>query len=99
MSREREVTRTITTVTLNILCVNKEESISEDKIVRLSGITGKTTKESLLRLASKKIPAPWQGVMVKEVTHEEFLYAMSEEKFMALAEQRPAREAANTDHE
>lgn len=92
MSREREITRTINTVNLTVLCVNKDEGIAEDKLIILSGINGKN-KDALLRLAQKRVPAPWQAVMVKAVTEEEHLYAMSEEKFMALAEVREAREA------
>lgn len=92
MSKEREITRTINTVNVTLLCVNKEEGLAEDKLVILSGINGKN-KEALLRLAQKRVPAPWQAVLVKGITEEEHLYAMSEEKFMALAEVRPVRES------
>lgn len=90
MARQPEVTRTITTTTAKVMCLDIVLGESVTKDVVLSGAY--KDDAHVLKAARKVIESDnLKAVHVISFEKKEALYAMTEQKFVELAEERPLR--------
>lgn len=98
MARQPEVTRTITTTTAKVMCLDIVLGESVTKDVVLSG--SYKDDAHVLKAARKVIESDnLKAVHIISYEKKEALYAMSEQKFVELAEVRPLRVKATKDTE
>lgn len=87
MARKRMVTRTITFTTARATVYNIEKDEIQTVEYKLSGELSTDDALKLIEKEHKEV----RPLKVTEVTVQEELYGMSEEKFIELAEILPAR--------
>lgn len=89
MARERMVTRTVTTTTCEVMCVNV---ITAEVHVKDYTLTGEQTKETALKQLKKLYETETEKIVtVNSVSLNETLYGMSELDFIKLAKVLPPR--------
>ncbi len=89
MARERMVTRTVTTTTCEVMCVNV---ITAEVQVKDYTLTGEQTKETALKQLKKLYETETEKIVtVNSVSLNETLYGMSELDFIKLAKVLPPR--------
>lgn len=87
MARKRMVTRTITFTTATTTVFDIKDDVIKIRVYRLSG---ELSAEDALKKITKE-HSEVRPLKVTEVTVQEELYGMSEEKFIELAEILPSR--------
>lgn len=87
MARKRMVTRTITFTTAKATVYNNDKDEIQTVEYKLSG---ELSADAVLKVITKE-HEELRPLKVTEVTVQEELYGMSEEKFIELAEILPAR--------
>lgn len=96
MARVPQVTRTIQTTRVNVLCLNIEDGTPFEKEVVLPRVY--KDDQHILKQVRKIIDNDsTKAVHVKSATVEETLYGMSEQKFIELADILPPRKVYTTD--
>lgn len=95
MARERMVTRTVSTTTIEVLVVNIESSEVGTKYFILGQNSAKDEK-AMLKVAQKIMNEEtnnelWKCVTVKSTKEEETLYGMPETEFIKYAKVLPPR--------
>lgn len=89
MARERMVTRTVTTTTCEVMCVNV--TTAEVKVKDYI-LTGEQTEPTALKLLKKLYETETEKIVtVNSVSLNETLYGMSELDFIKLAKVLPPR--------
>ena len=89
MARERMVTRTVTTTTCEVMCVNVTTAEVQVKDYTL---TGEQTKETALKQLKKLYETETEKIVnVNAVSLNETLYGMTELDFIKLAKVLPPR--------
>lgn len=95
MSRERMVTRTVSTTTVDVLVINIETSEVGTKSFILGQNMVKDEK-TMLNNAQKMLDDEtgttlWKCVAIKNIKEEETLYGMTEQDFLKYAKVLPPR--------
>ena len=90
MARERQVTRTVITTELRVLCLDISTTQTEVKTLTITGTI--PTQNHLERIIKAKIETPTlKPVHIQEAIENETLYGMTEEHFIKLATILPPR--------
>ena len=95
MARERMVTRTVSTTTVDVLVINIETAEVETKSFVLGQNMTKDEK-TMLNNAQKTLDDEtgttlWKCVAIKNIKEEETLYGMTEQDFLRYAKVLPPR--------
>lgn len=95
MARERMVTRTVSTTTVDVLVINIETAEVETKSFVLGQNMTKDEK-TMLNNAQKMLDDEtgttlWKCVAIKNIKEEETLYGMTEQDFLRYAKVLPPR--------
>lgn len=88
--KEKEVTRTIVSTEVNCLCINTETCEPENKVFVMSGEI-QNNEKTITALRKKHETDTFRIASIVGVTVKEKLYAMTEEEFIAHAEERDPR--------
>lgn len=88
MARERMVTRTIVTMTAEVLCVNIE---TKEVTTRNFTISKLDNPARVLATIQKTLPYTIKAVTLTGTTETETLYGMPENEFIKLAKVLPPR--------
>ena len=88
--KEKEVTRTIVSSEVSCLCINTETCEPENKVFVLSGEV-QNTEKTLATLRKKHETQELKIASIVALNVKEKLYAMTEEEFIAHAEERDTR--------
>ena len=88
--KEKEVTRTIVSTAVNCLCINTETCEPENKVFVMSGEI-QNNEKTLTALRKKHETPTLKIASIVAIDVKEKLYAMSEEDFIAHAEERDPR--------
>lgn len=90
MARERMITRTVTEVTVKVMCVDVETAQVEVKDFILSG--NYDNNDIILKTLKKQYETDnYKLIKVEEVNTTEKLYGMTEQQFIELAKELPPR--------
>lgn len=95
MARERMITRTVSTTTIDVLVINIESAEVGTKSFILGQNMTKDEK-TMLNNAQKMLDDEtgttlWQCVAIKNIKEEETLYGMTEQDFLRYAKVLPPR--------
>lgn len=90
MARERMITRTVTEVTVKVMCVNVETAQVEVVTHVLSG-NYEDDNQILKTLKKLHETENYKLIKVEEVETNEKLYGMTEQQFIELAKELPPR--------
>lgn len=90
MAKSNEITRTLLTTTVTVMCVDPEAGTNEDYTVQLAGPIPQTNV-GLLRKLARLIPQPYRPVLIRHYESEYWTYVMSENEFIRMAEKRRPR--------
>lgn len=95
MARERMVTRTVSTTTVDVLVINIETAEVDTKSFVLGQNMTKDEK-TMLNNAQKMLDDEtgttlWKCVAIKNIKEEETLYGMTEQDFLKYAKVLPSR--------
>lgn len=94
MSRERMVTRTVVTTTVDVLVININTSETGTKTFVLTQNMVKDEKTMLNNaqvMLENECGEMWKAVAIKNIKEEETLYGMTEQDFMKYAKVLPPR--------
>lgn len=90
MARERMITRTVTEVTVKVMCVDVETAQVEVKDFILSG--NYENDDIILKTLKKQHETDiYKLIKVESTTVTEKLYGMTEQQFIELAKELPPR--------
>ena len=95
MARERMITRTVSTTTIDVLVINIESAEVDTKSFVLGQNMTKDEK-TMLNNAQKMLDdetgtSLWKCVAIKNIKEEETLYGMTEQDFLRYAKVLPPR--------
>ena len=94
MARERMVTRTVVTTTVDVLVINIDTAETGTKSFLLSQNMVKDKKTMLNNaqvMLEKECGEMWKAVAIKSIKEEETLYGMTEQDFLKYAKVLPPR--------
>lgn len=89
MARTPQVTRTILTTEVTVLCMNIETALPETHTITL---TGNISEKRLMQIVKSQLETEaLKAVHIQSLDEEENLYGMAETEFIKLAEKLPPR--------